>query len=170
MLESWPEDVLVKLVKSSELLKVLQTKNGVTSWNTWRFYLVRYYTWLLTKRLLFDMKIVHPPCYIIVERVASNQDNGVPLRNPAWFISIMFQCKASTTCEEGLKAFSIIHTWHNLCSEHICPAFAAQQHNGVGKRGRCPCYVIPSRHTVNAFKKNYHAIKPISGGTSYCKV
>ena len=101
-------------------------------------------------RLELDMQIFHPLCYIIVE--ASNHDNGVPIWNPAWFISTVFEGKASATCDEGLEAFSIVYTWHNLCSETTWTAIATQQHNGVGKRGWRPRCVRISRHTVIEFK------------------
>ena len=50
--------------------------------------------------------------------------------------------------------FSNFDTWHSLCSEPCCTALAAEQDNGVGKRGRCPSRVCPSRHTVIVFDKD----------------
>ena len=50
--------------------------------------------------------------------------------------------------------FSNFDTWHSLCSEPCCTATtAAEQDNGVGKRGRRPGRVSSSRHTVIFFLK-----------------
>ena len=54
-------------------------------------------------------------------------------------------------------------TWHNLCSELRCTDPAAQQHDGVGKRGRRPGDVTPSRHTVIMFYFKKFIVKVIIG-------
>ena len=56
-------------------------------------------------------------------------------------------------------------TWHNLCSELRCigRAIAAQQHDGVGKRGWRPGSVIPSRQTVIVFYYKKFVVKVIIG-------
>ena len=56
-------------------------------------------------------------------------------------------------------------TWHNLCSELRCigRAIAAQQHDGVGKRGRRPGGVFSSRHTVIVVYCEKFIVKDIIG-------
>ena len=54
-------------------------------------------------------------------------------------------------------------TWHNLCSELRCNVIAAQQHDGVGKRGWRPGSVIPSRQTVIVFYYKKFVVKVIIG-------
>ena len=54
-------------------------------------------------------------------------------------------------------------TWHNLCSELRCIEIAAQQHDGVGKRGRRPGGVFSSRHTVIVVYCEKFIVKDIIG-------
>ena len=47
-------------------------------------------------------------------------------------------------------------TWYYLCTEPCCTVIAADQNNGVGKRGGHPSHVRTSCHTVIAFDKGDH--------------
>merc|ERR1719222_17534 len=83
---------------------------------------------------LLDKTVDVVPCDIIVAnpRTPSSQDESFSVRNSASIPAIMFQRKGEAT-------------WNCLCSQLCFGTSAAQQHNCVRKRGRCPCRVSRSR-------------------------